>query len=98
MRPGSVPGGPSHGGEWHLDVPLMIGKQQVGRVRVGGVRTGQPACLDIQTLLALIDSFESRLPGLADPPGVKSSGDSAAADPQATSKDKEAVSSVAHHQ
>ena len=46
---------------WHVEVPLVIGKSPVGRVRISGERNGQSACLDIQQILELIEPFETRL-------------------------------------
>jgi UDP-GlcNAc:undecaprenyl-phosphate/decaprenyl-phosphate GlcNAc-1-phosphate transferase len=51
---------------WNVEIPLVIGKQTVGRIQVTGFRNGQSACLDIQQLMELIEPFEVRLTELTE--------------------------------
>ncbi len=46
---------------WHVDIPLVVGLQMVGRIQVSAERNGESACVDISQLMELIEPFEGRL-------------------------------------
>lgn len=50
---------------WHVEVPLVVNGNCVGRVCISGERNNHSACQDIQQLMELIEPLEMRLLAIA---------------------------------
>jgi UDP-GlcNAc:undecaprenyl-phosphate GlcNAc-1-phosphate transferase len=49
---------------WQMEIPLVVGLTQVGRLNVTGQRNGVAMCCNIEPLLEVVDSIESQLSSL----------------------------------